>query len=210
MGSERRRWYHEGYYREETLSTAFLQAARNHGSIKYCFWTQSTCRETTVAEICARAWRVAGALQALGLRAGDVFALQLPTSFETAVLYVAAFHVGAVVVPIVHTYGSSEIDFILRDSGATWMAVPDRWRNVDCVNARARRKSLGRRCVSGKQSKSIHRLVQRMTCAYFYTPLERQRAQKVCVTHITPCVQNGRFPFSMTEDRFSIRFPQDT
>src|SRR4030095_10654809 len=69
--------------------------------------------------------------QAAELRAGDRSAVQMPTSVATAVLYLAALHVGAVLVPIVHIYGPAELGFILRQSQARFIAVPARWRQID-------------------------------------------------------------------------------
>jgi acyl-CoA synthetase (AMP-forming)/AMP-acid ligase II len=47
------------------------------------------------------------------------------------VTYQAAFLVGATVVPIIHIYEAREVNFILRDSGARALVMPDRWRKVD-------------------------------------------------------------------------------
>ena len=38
---------------------------------------------------------------------------------------------GCVVVPIIHIYGPREVGFILRQSGARVLVMPDRWRNID-------------------------------------------------------------------------------
>ena len=55
----------------------------------------------------------------------------MPTAPETAALYIAALDIGAVLVPIVHIYGPAEVGFILRQSRARFLAVPDRWRGID-------------------------------------------------------------------------------
>src|SRR5205823_12871722 len=43
----------------------------------------------------------------------------------------AALEIGAVLAPIVHIYGPSEVGFVLRDSNARFFAVPERWRSID-------------------------------------------------------------------------------
>jgi acyl-CoA synthetase len=134
----RERWYREGFYRRETLSETLETAARVHPHTRFCFHSEAGVIETTTAEICDEGRRMAGALYAIGMRSGDVLSVQLPSWRETAVLYVAAIYAGATIVPIVHTYGPSELDFILRQSGAKWLAVPDRWRNVDYLERCAR------------------------------------------------------------------------
>ena len=72
-------------------------------------------------------------LHACGIRPGDVVAVQMPTRYETAVLYVAAFFAGAVLLPIVHIYGPAEVSFILRRARAKILVVPDRWRKIDFI-----------------------------------------------------------------------------
>jgi acyl-CoA synthetase len=67
----------------------------------------------------------------LGLQRGDAFAVQMPTAPDTAALYLAALEIGAVLVPIVHIYGPAEVAFILRDSEARFLCVPERWRGID-------------------------------------------------------------------------------
>jgi acyl-CoA synthetase len=134
----RERWYRSGYYRDETLSSALRRAAREHADTPFRFHTVRGLRETTVGEIGRDAVRLGGALGVMGLRPGQVIAVQLPTCYETAVLYVAALHSGATVLPIVHTYGPAELDFILKDSRAQWLAIPGEWRGIDYVERCAR------------------------------------------------------------------------
>src|SRR3546814_16281005 len=57
-------------------------------------------------------------LQALGVRPGDVVAVQVPNRAELVISYYGAWLAGAVVVPITPLYGPSEMSFILRESGA--------------------------------------------------------------------------------------------
>jgi len=75
--------------------------------------------------------RLAGALHALGLRKGDVLAMEMPNWMEACLLYHAATELGLVVTPIIHIYQAKEVEFILRQSGAKAFVVPDDWRGVD-------------------------------------------------------------------------------
>src|SRR5690606_19907278 len=43
----------------------------------------------------------------------------------------ACFALGAVLTPVVHIYGAAELAFILRQSRARVLIVPDRWRQID-------------------------------------------------------------------------------
>jgi len=85
----------------------------------------------TVAEVVARGEIVATALHGRGVRAGDVVAVQVPNWVEGAVAYAATMLLGAVIVPVVHIYGPSEVGFILRQSHARVLIVPDHWRRID-------------------------------------------------------------------------------
>ena len=127
----RERWRREGWYREETIARALDRAARTAPRTRFWFHTEQGLRQSTTAEIVAEGQRLAAAFAALGICAGDVVAFQLPTRFETAILYVAALHVGATLLPIVHIYGPQETGFILRKARARALVIPDRWRNID-------------------------------------------------------------------------------
>jgi acyl-coenzyme A synthetase/AMP-(fatty) acid ligase len=85
----------------------------------------------TYREMHARGRRLAGALHALGLRKGDVLALEMPNWMEACLTYLASAHLGLVVVPIIHIYRAKEVEFILRQSGAKAFMVPDTWSGID-------------------------------------------------------------------------------
>lgn len=138
----RQRWYREGYFRRETVAAALAAAAARSPNTSFRFCSEGGVRETSASELCRDGFRMAGALCGLGVQRGDVFAVALPTSYETAVAYIAALAAGAVLLPIVHTYGPAEFGFMLRQSAARWLVIPDRWRNVDFLERLARAESL--------------------------------------------------------------------
>src|SRR5437867_670547 len=85
----------------------------------------------TYREMHERGLELAGALHDLGLRKGDVLAMEMPNWMEACLLYQAATALGVVVTPIIHIYQAKEVEFILRQSGAKAFVVPDDWRGVD-------------------------------------------------------------------------------
>jgi acyl-coenzyme A synthetase/AMP-(fatty) acid ligase len=87
--------------------------------------------ELTFKEMHERGVRLAGALHALGLRKGDVLAMEMPNWMEACLTYHAAAALGVVVTPIIHIYQAKEVEFILRQSRAKVFMVPDNWRGVD-------------------------------------------------------------------------------
>lgn len=70
------------------------------------------------AELDAQADRLAHALRAHGIQAGDRVALFLPNVPEFAVAYYAAQKLGAVTVSINAIFKSAEVEYLLADSGA--------------------------------------------------------------------------------------------
>lgn len=89
---------------------------------------------TTVAELHARALRVAHGLAGLGVRPGDTVAIQVPNWPEGAVAHAAGWLAGAVVLPIVPIYGPREVGFILRQSAARVFIVARHWRGRDAAD----------------------------------------------------------------------------
>src|SRR3546814_866479 len=130
----RDRWYAEGFYGSQTLGQQFLDAVTTQPNASYIFAGDHDERPMSLAAVADEALRACLGLQALGVRPGDVVAVQVPNRAELVISYYGAWLAGAVVVPITHIYGPSEMSFILRESGAKVLWVPDRWRNIDFVD----------------------------------------------------------------------------
>ena len=64
------------------------------------------------------AGRIANALSALGLRAGDRVAVQAPKSPEVLALYAACVQAGVVLLPLNTAYTVAELRYFVEDSGA--------------------------------------------------------------------------------------------
>ena len=125
---------------ELPLGSLLAVGARDRPHTRLHFHTETGPRSALVGELIAAANHLARGLRAIGLRRGDAIALQMPTARDTAVLYLAALDIGAVLVPIVHIYGPAEVGFILRESRARFLCVPERWRGIDFL---ARVEALG-------------------------------------------------------------------
>ncbi|MBN9623697.1 MAG: AMP-binding protein [Actinobacteria bacterium] len=124
-------WRRLGLHRGETLGEVVRGGAEQFPGTELVFHSEVRPATLTLAELLARAKRVAGAWHALGLREGDVVAIQMPNWAETAIAYAAAGLLGAVFVPIVQIYGPAEVGFILRQSRARALLVPTRFRRLD-------------------------------------------------------------------------------
>lgn len=82
-------------------------------------------REWTYGELGSEVDRVAAGLQALGLEKGDRFGLCLPNTPYSVILYFAVLRAGGVVVQLNPLYSDSEVEFLITNSGAKMVAVPD-------------------------------------------------------------------------------------
>lgn len=126
-----RRWRELGYWRDLTLDQAFGAAAARCPDALLTIHSAERPATLRLQELREQGQRLAGALAALGVRAGDVVAAQLPNWAETALVYQAAAALGCVILPIVTIYGEHELGFVLRHSGARVLFVPGVWRRQD-------------------------------------------------------------------------------
>lgn len=79
--------------------------------------------------------RFAHALDALGVRPGDLVAFQLPNRWESCALLLACLRTGAVAVPIMEGYGARDLSAVLTVAQPRLCAVPERWQA--CAPAQA-------------------------------------------------------------------------
>jgi cyclohexanecarboxylate-CoA ligase len=107
---------------EPTLAAHIRAGAAAHDGCPLVFVSGDGERATTLGELVSDAEKVAGALQARGIGHGDVVAVQLPGSYEGAVIQAAVGLCGAVLLPVVMIYGAREMEFVLR--GATAVVLP--------------------------------------------------------------------------------------
>jgi acyl-CoA synthetase (AMP-forming)/AMP-acid ligase II len=125
-------WRARGVYTDRSYADAIRDGVKAGGGQKLIFHSRARPVETcTVQELNAEAEEVARAFHGLGLRCGDYIAIMLPSWRETAVAYVAAFKIGLAIVPIVAVYGAREIGFVMRETKAKALVIPDRWRGFD-------------------------------------------------------------------------------
>ncbi|MGH3247176.1 MAG: AMP-binding protein [Trebonia sp.] len=113
---------------ELTLPAHILAGAVAHDGCALVFVSGEGERATTLGGLVSDAARVAGALQARGIGPGDVVAVQLPGSYEGAVVQAAVGLCGAVLLPVVMIYGPREMDFVLTRSGAAAVFVSREYR----------------------------------------------------------------------------------
>lgn len=131
-------WRSLGLWRDQSMADAMVAAAKNRPDAPMHFFGADGETVITLADVHAKGLKLAGSFHALGLRAGDIIAMQLPNRLENAMLFQAAAALGCTLLPIVHIYGPHELAHILSDSGAKALIVPERWRNIDYLDRLAR------------------------------------------------------------------------
>jgi long-chain acyl-CoA synthetase len=97
------------------LGMILTRAARRFGAKTALIAGGQVLTYRVLDEMCAR---VAGGLQALGVRPGDRVSLYSPNRWEWVVAYHAALRAGAVVNPINVMLTPEEVAFVLNDCGA--------------------------------------------------------------------------------------------
>ena len=126
-----REWYERGFYSAETLPLALAAGCAKYAGRKLVFHSQGRTQSHAVESLYEQGRSMAGSLHRLGTRPGDVVGIQVPNRVEGYVSFLGAMLAGAIVLPIVHIYGAREVSFLLRESGARALLVPDRWRRID-------------------------------------------------------------------------------
>jgi acyl-CoA synthetase (AMP-forming)/AMP-acid ligase II len=111
-----------------TLPAHIRAGAAAHDGCPLVFAAGDGEHATTLGALVGDAEKVAGALQARGIGPGDVVAVQLPGSYEGAVVQAAVALCGAVLLPVVMIYGPREMGFVLRESGAAAVVVAREYR----------------------------------------------------------------------------------
>jgi cyclohexanecarboxylate-CoA ligase len=88
-------------------------------------------RQISYAEYAGHVERFAGAFVELGVRPGEVVALQLPNWWQAGALVLAVARVGAVLSLIPPNIRSRELERVLAGTGASVCVTVDRWAGFD-------------------------------------------------------------------------------
>jgi cyclohexanecarboxylate-CoA ligase len=92
---------------------------------------QAQPERITYAEFEERVAKLAGAMRARGIGAGDIVGLQLPNWWEFAVTVLACERIGAVVNPLMPIFREHELSYMLGFAEAKMLIVPKIFRGFD-------------------------------------------------------------------------------
>ncbi len=84
----------------------------------------------TYCQLQDRVSRLAWALSRLGIKKGDRIASLMDNSHCYFEFFFATAQIGAVAIPVNHRLSASEIEYILRDSGASALFISDRFLSI--------------------------------------------------------------------------------
>src|SRR5262245_47709017 len=124
----------QGWWTDDTLGALVDRSLRAAPDARISIWSDTRPWHGTYADLHVDAWRLVTALDAAGVRPGDVVAFQLPNWREAMVAFYGLAMGGFVLVPIVHIYGPKEVRFILAQSGARAYISADRYGHVDYLD----------------------------------------------------------------------------
>jgi acyl-CoA synthetase len=131
------RYLAEGWWTDESLGEMVARGLA--AMVDEPFVVHSDVRpwRGTVGDVDRAARAFAGALRDRGIGPGDVVAFQLPNWVEAAIAFWGAAYVGAVVVPVVHFYGTKELSHILRVTEPSLIITADRFGRTDYLASHA-------------------------------------------------------------------------
>jgi len=100
-------------------------------------------RELTWRQLAGEVARLAALLASYDVAPGEPVAFQLPNRLEFVTIALATLRIGAVCEPLMPIFREHELQFMLRESGARVLFVPDRFRGHDyAAMARALKEPL--------------------------------------------------------------------
>jgi acyl-CoA synthetase (AMP-forming)/AMP-acid ligase II len=130
------RWREAGLWRDDPVPLGRLvdDSLRQFADRPFTFRSEYRPWKGTYGEVRRLALRAAEGLARRGVASGDIVAFQLPNWVEAAVMFYAVTYLGAVIVPIVHTYGPKEVAYILRRSDVRLFVSAARFGNTDYLS----------------------------------------------------------------------------
>jgi cyclohexanecarboxylate-CoA ligase len=137
-------------------------------------------RELTWQQLAGEVERLAALLASYDVAPGEPVAFQLPNRLEFVTLALATLRVGAVCEPLMPIFREHELQFMLRESGARVLFVPDRFRGHDyAAMAHALKEPLPalEHVVATSSLSTLHEHVRTCTSGAGHAPQPRDIAQ---------------------------------
>ena len=104
----------------KSIGHLFEDAAKKSGDKPFLIFENDTLSYTEVKDTVNR---FCNSLEQLGVKKGDRISVMLGNGFEFPITWLAIAKLGAIIVPTNPNYQSHDLDYILEDSGATFMVI---------------------------------------------------------------------------------------
>ena len=121
----------QGWWNDTTLGATVAAGLAGMRDARFRVHSKVRPWSGTFAEVDRAARALAGSLRARGVQAGDVLLFQLPNWAEAGITFWAASYLGVVIVPVVHSYGPKEVDYILGSTRPDVVVTADRFGPTD-------------------------------------------------------------------------------
>jgi len=126
-----KRYVAEGFWDDQTFGGLLADGLREAAAQPFTVRSDRRPYRGTLGDVDALARQVAAGMRARGVEPGDAIAFQLPNWLEAAATFYAVAYLGAVVVPIVHFYGTKEVAYILARTRVKALVTADRFGAQD-------------------------------------------------------------------------------
>jgi len=126
-------WLAEGLHVDKTFAERVNEAMTVSSGVDVVFGSQERPWAGSSKTLYVESLAIARGLHAHGVREGEVIIIQVPNWREGLLCLLAAFHLGLVVVPLMHTAGAADLDFVIESTEASTLIVPDHWKKLDYV-----------------------------------------------------------------------------
>src|SRR5215211_6718724 len=121
----------DGWWNDDAFGPMLWRRLSARPELAVRIWSRERPAALDFNTVQRHAGLLAGGLRARGIGPGDVVAFQLPNWSESVVSFCGLATLGAVLLPIVHTYGRKEIRHILAQSGARVLVTAGRFGRRD-------------------------------------------------------------------------------
>ena len=134
MDGKRSKWYSRGFYEAGSFSEDLADGFTSRSTLEYVFSSNGEIEIVSLGELDSQIHTVAANLFRFGVRSGEVVALQIPHRREGLVALHAIIRLGSIPLPLIHNLGFADLNFILQQSQASAVVMPDRWRNINFLD----------------------------------------------------------------------------
>ncbi|KQY06932.1 hypothetical protein ASD37_12505 [Mycobacterium sp. Root135] len=130
----RLRYRGAGWWTDEGLAELLGNALHESRRRTFVAHTRSGDLAMPMGHVAAWGRRVAAGLSRLGVKAGDPVAFQLANGLPAAAVFYGLVHLGAILVPIGHAMGRSELRYVVQTSRARVLFMPAKVVNGGLVD----------------------------------------------------------------------------